>query len=352
MGFDGVQGEELDGLLQRILHLTRRQGVHPLEAFFEDKGFDVGLGRFDHVRLAAQARLVGAQPVLDVGAQALGQRGGQAAGAELKGRLVERAARKVRPVSLPDGVGVLLHHDGLHPPAHEFQDGVVTVFLEGFLEVGEQGLRQQLHQHRIVPLEGGEDVRIGFERGEAVLGQVTLTARSFPAFLDGGGGEPGGVGLQAGGHGFDLAHVLLRPVDVAVQQVIQPELRRVGLGDQRDQPPLLVGVVHNNGLGLEGVGGELPPAQSVADGNGQGGFSGRHPRARYAHAPAHQRPQHREEAAARVLDLGVVIPFLRDPPELIQQVLHRYADLVEPQTPVVHPVQAQFVTVVLDGDAG
>src|SRR4051794_30501962 len=72
------------------------------------------------------------------------------------------------------------------------------------LVVGEEVLRRELEQDGVVALEGGEDVGVGLEVGEAIGAQVAGTTARLAAGLDRLGGLPGGDGLDAGGQRLKL----------------------------------------------------------------------------------------------------------------------------------------------------
>ena len=56
--------------------------------------------------------------------------------------------------------------------------------LEMVLVVGQDALGGEHHQHRVVALEGGEDVGVGLQRGESVDGHVAGPAAALAAGLD------------------------------------------------------------------------------------------------------------------------------------------------------------------------
>ena len=74
---------------------------------------------------------------------------------------------------------------------------------------GEQALRHQLQEDRVVALEGGADVGVGFELREAVDGQVAGAAAAFARGLDRLRGVPAGGGLHPGRERLQPAAVAL-----------------------------------------------------------------------------------------------------------------------------------------------
>ena len=86
---------------------------------------------------------------------------------------------------------------------------------------GEQPLGDQLQQHRVVALEGGEDVGVGLQAGQPVLGQVAGAAARLAARLDGAGGVPGLRGLETGGPGLQLPLPVLVDRPVAALHLVQ-----------------------------------------------------------------------------------------------------------------------------------
>ena len=116
--------------------------------------------------------------------------------------------------------------------------------------VGEQPLGDQLEQDRVVALERGEHVGVGLERGEPVLRQVAGAAARLAALLDGAGRVPGAERLGAGGARLELAADVVSSSAVAGEHLVQlagddllREVQRVGAGQQREQPALVLPVV-------------------------------------------------------------------------------------------------------------
>src|SRR5258708_34474299 len=52
--------------------------------------------------------------------------------------------------------------------------------LQAVLQIGEKVLRYELHEHRIVAFEAGENISIRFDRDEPLRGDVSLTASTSP----------------------------------------------------------------------------------------------------------------------------------------------------------------------------
>ena len=67
--------------------------------------------------------------------------------------------------------------------------------------------------------------------------------------------------------------------------------------------------------------------------------------------PADEGTEHREEAPVRILDGAVVVALRVDPAKLIEQILAGHGDVIEPDAPVVHAVEAHLVAGVLDRNA-
>ena len=125
---------------------------------------------------------------------------------------------------------------------------------ERVLVVGQQVLGRELQQDRVVALEGREDVGVGLQRGEAARAQVAGAAAGLAAALDRVARVPGGDRLHARGERLELAPRAVVGVVVGedvVQLVDEPLLgegQRVGLGQRREQPPLVRAVVHQQRL--------------------------------------------------------------------------------------------------------
>ena len=75
--------------------------------------------------------------------------------------------------------------------------------------VGQQALGDQLQQDGVVALEGGVDVEVGAQGGEAVLDQEAGAAAGLAALLQGVQGVPGAERLERGGQGFEVLPVLV-----------------------------------------------------------------------------------------------------------------------------------------------
>jgi hypothetical protein len=77
-----------------------------------------------------------------------------------------------------------------HPPGVELAEVLAVA--------GQHALRDELQQHRVVALEGGEDLRVGLARAEVRGGQIAETAAGLAAGLDRLDRVPGGDRLDAG----------------------------------------------------------------------------------------------------------------------------------------------------------
>ena len=89
-------------------------------------------------------------------------------------------------------------------PGPESDDPQRVQVSEGVAVAGQQPLGDQLQQDGVVPFEGGEDVGVGLERGQPVLGQVARATARLPTHLDRPGGMPGADRLDAGRTGLQL----------------------------------------------------------------------------------------------------------------------------------------------------
>src|ERR1700734_1766816 len=69
--------------------------------------------------------------------------------------------------------------------------------LELLLELAQQVLGDQLHEHRVISLEGGVDVRVGFQETDPVARKKIFPAASFATGLDGLSNVPGGNGFKS-----------------------------------------------------------------------------------------------------------------------------------------------------------
>ena len=99
---------------------------------------------------------------------------------------------------------------------------------------GQQRLRDELEQDRVVALEGREDLGVGLELAEAVLGQVAGAAAGLAAALDRLGRVPGGERLEAGGARLELAAGPL--LLVATARRCRRRRRRSGRARRRRPP--------------------------------------------------------------------------------------------------------------------
>ena len=209
----------------------------------------------------------------------------------------------------------------------------------------------------VVAFERGEHVGVGPQLDEPVLGQVSRSAAGLPRLLDGPGGMPGVGRLQPGRPRFQLALLLgVGLVDALQivqrgQQFVLRELQRVGPRDQREQPPLVHQVIHDQHLAVASGCGKLPTLQRVADRDVQCHPGGGGRAAADGDAAADQGAQHGEEAPALVLDRGGVGAVRCDVGVAVEQVLPRDAHVVEHDASVVHAGQAALVVAVRRRDA-
>ena len=163
-------------------------------------------------------------------------------------------------VAAGDGVADHLHDlareqpldHGLDRLAGDEGDHLARVELaELILVVGEQALGGEHHQHRVVALEGGEDVGVGLQRGEPVDGHVAGAAAALAAGLDRVVACQLAVAFIAGGERLELAALALGRIlgaEHGVELLAQlglGEVQRVGLGQQRHQPALVGAVVED-----------------------------------------------------------------------------------------------------------
>ena len=86
---------------------------------------------------------------------------------------VAEHAQRVRSVSTPERL-----------PGDELRHPERVELAERVLVVGQQVLGRELQQDRVVALEGGEDVGVGLQRGEAARAQVARAAAGLAAALD------------------------------------------------------------------------------------------------------------------------------------------------------------------------
>ena len=165
----------------------------------------------DHVVLDPGEDLAGVHPVVDAALEPAGDAAEHVLLAEAQHRLlvgrVEQAGLLVPLVAAGQhvldrreqlaGAGPLQH--GLdRQPGDEADHAELVHVLELAGVVGQQALGDQLEEHVVVALEGGEDVGVGLERVEAVGAEVARAAARLAALLDGAGGVPGAERLEPG----------------------------------------------------------------------------------------------------------------------------------------------------------
>ena len=130
------------------------------------------------------------------------------------------------------------------------------------------------------------------------------------------------------------------------------EVQRVGAGQQREQPALVHAVVEQHLLRARARVAELAALVGVLHRDRQRHLGGVDRRPADAHPALHQGAEHGEEATVGVLDVGEVAAVLGDHGVPVEQVGARHPHAVEPQPAVVHAVEADLGTAVLDADAG
>ena len=148
---------------------------------------------------------------------------------------------------------------------------------------------------------------------------------------------------------------VVRTGEHAVERLEHPLVRedvRVRLGQARQQPPLVLGVVEQHDLVRRRRGGELPPLVAVGHGDDEPEL-GRVDGGPVERDPAlDERPEHREEAPPRAGDGRRVRPVRGHVAVLVEQVAAGHPHVVEPEPPVVDAVQPALEPVVLAADAG
>ena len=120
---------------------------------------------------------------------------------------------------------------------------------------------------------------------------------------------------------------------------------------QRQQPALVHAVVEEQLLLAAVRRAELATQVGVLDRHREGDLARGDAGAADADPALDQRPEHREEAAVDVLDVGEVAAVLGDVRVAVEHVLAGHPDAVEPQPAVVDAVEPDLGAVVLDPDA-
>ena len=273
VALDARQRVEVAQQLERVSVRARLLAGELVDERLEHDPLDVRVRGADHVVLAEAEHLGGVDALVDAALEPAGHRGQHvllAPGEHLElVALVEQVRVVVALAALADGHHVahpLQDRAGVGPLQHSLDGGggdepdhadLVEV-LEGVLVVGEQALRDQLHQDRVVALEGGEHVGVGLQRVEPVDREVAGAATGLAALLDRPGRVPGAERLRAGGTRLERAPGELRVplvLDVAEHLVqvgrdaLLREVQRVGAGQQREQPALVHAVVEQQLLG-------------------------------------------------------------------------------------------------------
>src|SRR5690606_22091558 len=210
--------------------------------------------------------------------------------------------------------------------------------------------RNELVQHGIGALEGGEYVCIGAEGGQPVLCHVALAAAYLPCVLNRGYGVVGCVCLEACGERLDLARRVFVLDREATRQLLERELDRVCRCKRREEAPLHGEVVQDRHLGLT-LRPELTPLRGVANADGERRLCGTGGGACGGDAAGDECTEHREEAAARTRDRARVGAGCIDAAEAVEQILARYPHVVEVEAPVVDAVQPLLLAAVLDAHA-
>ena len=250
-----------------------------------------------------------------------------------------------------------LDDPGRHLASAEEEGAPGVELVEGVLVLGEHALGHELQQDGVVALEGAEDVGVGLEVGEAVDRHVAGAAARLAAHLDRVGGVLGGQCLDARGPGLELALRVLarllarRDAVHLVDEGVLGQHERERPGEPGQELALVAAVVEDPHLALAVGGVELRPVQAVDHGQGERGPGRGAGAARDGDAATDEGAEHREEAAARVLDRRVVATVVVDRAVAVEQVEPGHADVVEGQLAVVDAAQAHLRAAVTDGHA-
>ena len=238
---------------------------------------------------------------------------------------------------------------------HEAHRGQRAEVREVALVVRQQALGHQLEQDGVVPLERGEHVGVGLQRGQQVLRQVARAPAGLTARLDGGGRVPVATALipaarprapappfRPAGPSPAASPAALRALSPppSALQLLRPASPRSGPqpglergdelvlreaegvrgGQRREQGALVGAVIQQHHLALDPSGRlELPPDIAIADRDRQRAFRRAARRARHADPAADQRPDHGEEPAAITGDRAAVAAVLGDVAEPVKQ---------------------------------
>ena len=137
----------------------------------------------------------------------------------------------------------------------------------------------------------------------------------------------------------------------AADQLFLREVQCVGRGQRGQQFALVTQVVQDHHLFAVRLR-ELPTRLGIPNRQRQSPLRRAPGTPADAHAPADQRPEHREEAPRVALDRAGVRAVHGHVAEAVEQRLPRNANVVERQAAVVDAVEPGLGTAVLDGDAG
>ncbi len=368
VGVQAAQGVEAAHLAQQGTGVGVGAGLDAGHEGFEDPALQVRPGDEEHVLT---------EPVEGLEVVAIGMRGdAHPPGQRLQRVPLPLGEHQGLPAAVDHrqlvgltagGPGQSFHHgagrgplgDGLpHCPRGGLDDAGPVEFAPQLPVVGQQRLGHQLQQNGVVALEGGEDVDIGAQRGQPVLGHVPGPAAGLAAALQGLVGEAGRHRFQPGGEGLQLALVafggFVQSLHLHQQlvEVVLGEAERVGAGQQRQQPALVGQVVEQQDAVAAAGGRELTALQRVPGGDREAA-AGRDPGAgRDADPATDQRPEHGEEAPARRFDHRGVAALLVHAAVAVEQHAARHPHVVEPDRPVVDAHQAALVALIGGGDAG
>ncbi len=230
--------------------------------------------------------------------------------------------------------------------------------LEVLRVVAHEALRDELQQHRVVALERGVHVHVVVQARDAVLGDEAGAAAGHAGLLQRLEHERRRRRLERRRHRLEvlavLGGVLLAGEDVVeqVEQAVVREVRRVRLGDAREQAAAVRRVVEQHRLLDRRRRGELAALRAVLHGDGQAQLGRRRCGAVQRHATLHQRAEHGEEATSGAVDRRRVGAVGGHRAVAREQVGARDAHVVEREAPVVDAAQAALEAVVVPADPG
>src|SRR5690606_37794941 len=234
----------------------------------EEDALDVSAGQVQCVILTLVECEKRVHPVVDAGFQATRERGQESLLAVLEGGELDVGVAQVVLVGAPCRDRVALGHGCRRATGEVAHDAEWTQLAELCAVAAEQRARNELVQHGIGALEGGEYVCIGAEGGQPVLCHVALAAAYLPCVLNRGYGVVGCVCLEACGERLDLARRVFVLDREATRQLLERELDRVCRCKRREEAPLHGEVVQDRHLGLT-LRPELTPLRGVANADGE-----------------------------------------------------------------------------------